>query len=58
MDASAQPNPFDPGDFRRALGMFATGVTIVTARARDGTPVGIVTSADLLDALSAAAAPR
>jgi len=33
--------PFDPKDFRQALGMFATGVTIVTARAADGTPVGI-----------------
>ncbi|HMZ00706.1 MAG TPA: flavin reductase [Burkholderiaceae bacterium] len=33
--------PFDPRDFRRALGMFATGVTIVTARAADGTPVGV-----------------
>jgi 3-hydroxy-9,10-secoandrosta-1,3,5(10)-triene-9,17-dione monooxygenase reductase component len=33
--------PFDPGAFRRALGMFATGVTIVTARAEDGTPVGM-----------------
>ena len=32
---------FDPRDFRRALGTFATGVTIVTARAQDGTPVGI-----------------
>ena len=32
---------FDPRDFRQALGMFATGVTIVTARAADGTPVGI-----------------
>lgn len=37
---SAQP-PLDPKDFRQALGMFATGVTIVTARAADGTPVGI-----------------
>lgn len=37
-----QPSPpFDPKDFRRALGMFATGVTIVTACADDGTPVGI-----------------
>jgi 3-hydroxy-9,10-secoandrosta-1,3,5(10)-triene-9,17-dione monooxygenase reductase component len=35
------PTPFDPKDFRQALGMFATGVTIVTARAADGTPVGI-----------------
>lgn len=33
--------PFDPKDFRRALSMFATGVTIVTARADDGTPVGM-----------------
>ncbi len=33
--------PFDPKDFRQALDMFATGVTIVTARAADGTPVGI-----------------
>ena len=37
-----QPTPsFDPKDFRRALGMFATGVTIVTASAADGSPVGI-----------------
>lgn len=35
------PSTFDPKDFRNALGMFATGVTIVTARAADGTPVGI-----------------
>ena len=36
------PNPsFDPKDFRNALGMFATGVTIVTARADDGSPIGI-----------------
>ncbi|AQV98292.1 peptidase [Cupriavidus necator] len=32
---------FDPKDFRQALGMFATGVTIVTTRAPDGSPVGI-----------------
>ncbi|MEI6027377.1 MAG: flavin reductase [Betaproteobacteria bacterium] len=36
------PNPrFDPRDFRQALGRFATGVTIVTTRAADGTPVGM-----------------
>ncbi len=39
MDAAA--SPFDPKEFRRALGMFATGVTIVTTTAADGTPVGI-----------------
>lgn len=32
---------FDPRDFRQALGRFATGVTIVTTRAADGSPVGI-----------------
>ncbi|QIL73246.1 flavin reductase [Diaphorobacter sp. HDW4B] len=32
---------FDPKDFRRALGMFGTGVTIVTTRADNGEPVGI-----------------
>jgi len=32
---------FDPREFRRALGAFTTGVTIVTARAPDGTPVGV-----------------
>ncbi|MEX8194348.1 flavin reductase [Comamonas guangdongensis] len=32
---------YDPKDFRRALGMFGTGVTIVTTRAESGEPVGI-----------------
>ncbi|MGH8830809.1 MAG: flavin reductase [Polaromonas sp.] len=37
-----RPTPsFDPQEFRRALGMFATGVTIVTAHGADGTPVGV-----------------
>lgn len=31
----------DPKDFRNALGMFATGVTIVTALAPDGRPYGV-----------------
>ena len=35
------PRVFDPKDFRHALGMFATGVTIVTARAEDGAAVGV-----------------
>lgn len=35
------PQHFDPKDFRQALGMFATGVTIVTTRAGDGSPVGV-----------------
>ncbi|MBS0292072.1 MAG: flavin reductase [Proteobacteria bacterium] len=35
------PQHFDPKDFRQALGMFATGVTIVTTRAADGSPVGV-----------------
>jgi 3-hydroxy-9,10-secoandrosta-1,3,5(10)-triene-9,17-dione monooxygenase reductase component len=32
---------FDPTEFRRALGSFATGVTIITTRAADGTPIGL-----------------
>jgi flavin reductase (DIM6/NTAB) family NADH-FMN oxidoreductase RutF len=32
---------FSTPDFRAALGMFATGVTIVTARGADGTLVGL-----------------
>ena len=32
---------FSPQEFRAALGMFATGVTIVTARDAAGLPVGI-----------------
>lgn len=32
---------FDARDFRQTLGMFATGVTIVTARAEDGRAVGV-----------------
>ncbi len=34
------PN-FSKQEFRSALGMFATGVTIVTARGPDGVPVGL-----------------
>ncbi len=32
---------FDPIEFRKALGTFATGVTIITARAADGSPIGL-----------------
>ena len=38
---SAQPPTFSSAEFRAALGMFATGVTIVTARAANGTLVGL-----------------
>lgn len=37
----ALPPNFSSSEFRNALGMFATGVTIVTARAQDGTLVGL-----------------
>jgi flavin reductase (DIM6/NTAB) family NADH-FMN oxidoreductase RutF len=33
--------PFDPRELRRALGQFATGVTVMTARAEDGSRVGV-----------------
>jgi len=38
---SAQTPGFSRNEFRTALGMFATGVTIVTARASDGRLVGL-----------------
>ncbi|QIK95686.1 flavin reductase family protein [Sphingomonas sp. HDW15A] len=34
----------DPQSFRQALGTFVTGVTIVTARAPDGQPIGLTVS--------------
>jgi flavin reductase (DIM6/NTAB) family NADH-FMN oxidoreductase RutF len=37
----ARAPTFSPREFRAALGMFATGVTIVTMRAADGTPLGL-----------------
>lgn len=37
----ALPPAFTAPEFRKALGMFATGVTIVTARAHDGTLIGL-----------------
>lgn len=40
----SQKTEFDPKSFRRALGNFATGVTIITARAASGTNVGITAS--------------
>lgn len=39
--ASLSRPEFDPRDLRRALGQFATGVNVVTARDLDGTPVGM-----------------
>lgn len=35
---------FDPKAFRRTLGNFATGVTIITTRAQDGTNIGVTAS--------------
>jgi flavin reductase (DIM6/NTAB) family NADH-FMN oxidoreductase RutF len=37
----ALPPAFSARDFRLALGMFATGVTIVTARSADGRVIGL-----------------
>jgi flavin reductase (DIM6/NTAB) family NADH-FMN oxidoreductase RutF len=37
----AQPPSFSSQEFRTALGMFATGVTIVTARTPDGQVIGL-----------------
>ena len=35
---------FDSTEFRKALGSFATGVTIITTRTTDGTPLGMTVS--------------
>src|SRR5690242_11924640 len=35
---------FEPKEFRKALGSFATGVTIITTRAADGTRIGLTCS--------------
>jgi flavin reductase (DIM6/NTAB) family NADH-FMN oxidoreductase RutF len=37
----AQPPSFSSQEFRIALGMFATGVTVVTARTQQGEPIGL-----------------
>src|SRR3569832_1110373 len=37
----AQPPSFSSQEFRSALGMFATGVTIVTARTAEGSVIGL-----------------
>ncbi len=41
MSTTATAETFDPAEFRKALGTFATGVTIITACAPDGTLVGL-----------------
>jgi flavin reductase (DIM6/NTAB) family NADH-FMN oxidoreductase RutF len=38
---AAEPPPIDPRELRNALGMFATGVTIVTTVSGDGRPIGL-----------------
>lgn len=44
MTTQAQPPEFTSKEFRAALGMFATGVTIVTARTPEGSYVGLTAS--------------
>ena len=40
--APADPNPaIDPIEFRRCLGSFVTGVTVVTVLDENGTPLGM-----------------
>jgi flavin reductase (DIM6/NTAB) family NADH-FMN oxidoreductase RutF len=41
LSPQARPPEFSPTEFRQALGMFATGVTIVTARTDSGALVGL-----------------
>lgn len=35
------PEDIDPAAFRRAMGCFATGITVITTRDTDGSPIGI-----------------
>jgi len=39
--SKARDPSFSPAEFRASLGMFATGVTIVTARTPAGVPIGL-----------------
>ena len=41
---SAPTSELSSAEFRRALGQFATGVTVVTACDADGQPVGLTVS--------------
>ncbi|MGY8666457.1 flavin reductase family protein [Bradyrhizobium sp. UFLA05-109] len=40
-ELASDSSPIDPRDFRNALGMYATGVTIITAAGPDGKPYGL-----------------
>lgn len=40
-ELESDSSAIDPRDFRKALGTFATGVTIITAVAADGKPYGL-----------------
>jgi flavin reductase (DIM6/NTAB) family NADH-FMN oxidoreductase RutF len=40
-ELASDHSPIDPRDFRKALGTYATGVTIITAVAADGKPYGL-----------------
>lgn len=44
MTSRAAAPDFDDATFRRALGQFATGVTVITTRAADGQLIGITAS--------------
>jgi flavin reductase (DIM6/NTAB) family NADH-FMN oxidoreductase RutF len=40
-ELASDHSPIDPRDFRKALGTYATGVTIITAAGADGKPYGL-----------------
>jgi len=44
MTRKARTPDFDAAAFRRALGQFATGVTVITTRAPNGQPIGFTAS--------------
>ncbi len=41
MHRSKRKKTFEPRDYRKALGQFATGVTVVTTRTAQGRPIGL-----------------
>ncbi len=40
-ELASDRSPIDPRDFRKALGAYATGVTLITASGEDGKPYGL-----------------
>jgi len=51
LSLKADPPNFSKPEFRAALGMFATGVTIVTARSAEGEFVGLTAASGVVESV-------